>query len=203
MKRQLGSVTAHKQPSVAVESKVKHITKPLAQAAQFVRDSQEEILKTPVAKLEKNALVAVFCVLKRAAAAIDRRLGPIRKRIDEEFAKMKPVNAGEGGHALWAGPFRVLFNNVNVDKLETDGQKLFELLARKHIPKSTVMFVPEPPPPFVQEEKVLDLVRTGKITQKEYDSVRVPMQPKMEVRVDVPDSLDDVIKNRLLGGLMG
>lgn len=194
------TITARKGPMPA--STVSTIDSRLKKASDFILSEKEVILRSPTAKMPMPIAVAAFCVIKRMEAAIHRRLGPVRERLDEILElKLESMKPGEHEQKLTYGPFGVIVRNDNHDRTEINTAKLMALLGKKKIAPSAVFIQPPPPPAFASEERLRALVAAGKITTKEYDSVVEFAQPRTSVHVDVPKLVDKVIESRLLGGI--
>ncbi len=199
MKKSLTQATARKAPSATVESNVKTLTDRLSKATAFITSNQGDILKAPVAEMSKELLVASFCVLRRMGNAINRRLGQVQPKVQELFKTFPEVQRGQPGHEISAGPFTVKLANKAMNSKVMDGNVVRDVLRSKRIPLKSVQV--ELPEPVMSQDKLAILVQEGKLSQAEYDSCFKAAPPSLELRVDVPDLLDDVIQNRLLGGI--
>lgn len=196
--RKLGSATAQKLPAPKT---IKTITNTIAAAAQQLIENQKSILTDETVSMPKDLVVVAFCTLKRMGAAVERRTKLLRERIDEELATLPLLQPGEKENRLQSGSFAVVQRNKAFNRKVIDAAGLKELLRSKRIAMATVTIVPEPPPPFISEDAVAELVRSGRLTQAEYDGVLVPAPAQPEVHVEVPDILEAVIAARLLGGI--
>lgn len=199
------AVTARKGVQSAVRA-VSTITDKLSQAASFLKESREVILKAPVAKMSQNVIIASFCILKRLGSLVDRRLSGkngVRERIDEIVAlKLPDMEPGELEQRLPAHGLgmAIIRRNKAASQKVMNQEKLEALLDAKKIKHSSCLVRPEAPPPYYGEHLVQDLVKNKKISAKEYESIMEFAPPKPELHVEVPDELDSVLGAALLRG---
>lgn len=201
MKKSLNQAVARKAPTSKEESNVRTITDRLSKATAFITSNQKDILATPIAQMSKELLVASFCVLRRASNAIDRRLNQLQPKVKELFETFPEVKRGEPGHEISAGPFTVKLHNKTMNSKVMDEAIVRNTLKTRRIPLKSVMVEVLPPEPIMSKDKLAILVQEGKLSQLEYDACFRPANPQLELHVDVPDLLDEVIQNRILGGI--
>lgn len=201
MKKSLTQAVARKAPTERAESNVKVLTTRLAAAGAFITSNQGDILKAPVAEMSKELLIASFCVLRRMGNAVNRRLAQVQPKVQELFKTFPDIQRGEPGHEISSGPFKVKLANKAMNSKVMDEVVVRDTLKAKRIALKTVMVELPVPEPVMSGDKLAILVQEGKLSQAEYDSCFKTAPPSLELRVDVPDLLDDVIQNRLLGGI--
>ena len=173
-----------------------------ADVADIVAEQKEDIFRTLPSEMTKAGAVIAFCVLKRACSSLERRIAMMRKLVEEQFAAMPSLKAGEKEHVIKSGIFEVALVNTNHDKKALDVAGLVTMLKKKGIPTSEVTVRPPPPQAYIDMELVTGLCKRGLITENELDSVYVLAEPKTELRVRVPSSVEDAVEKKLLHGIV-
>ena len=201
MKKSLNQATARKAPSPTTESNVKALTTRLAAAAEFIKGNQRDILTSPVLEMSEQVLIASFCVLRRMGNAINRRLAQVQPKVQELFKTFPEIKSGHPGHEIVSGSFKVKLANKAVNTKVMDEAVVRDVLKAKRIPLRLVQIEVPAPPPVMSEDKLAILVQEGKLSQLDYDGCFKAAPPSLELRVDVPDLLDNVVQSRLLGGI--
>lgn len=205
-KKSVSAAVARLAPSATAKKLMGALVDSLADGASFVLHDRSTIFSEPVRTMEKGAVVATFCVLKRSHAAIDRRLKIVRERLEDLFDELPAIAAGDPGRELVAGAFKVTQDNTNAKKTTLDVAFLKKLCADRAIPWSDVTdqapTVPAfTPPPSVNATKVRALLADKRITEKQLAKCFVAMEPKLELNVHVPDVVETVIEKQLLGDI--
>lgn len=192
-------------PSKATKDAVSSIVDAFADGVTFITRDRAIIFSTPVREMEKKAIIATFCVLKRTHAAIDRRLKIVRQRVDELFEGEGAVQPGESGRVLEAGVFKITLDNVNANKTQPDEVFIKKLCADREIDLADVTdYIPGSSIPgrhVINPEKVRGLLGEKRITEKQLAKCFVPAPVKPEINVEVPDVVEKVIEKQLLGDI--
>lgn len=201
MRKSLNQVAAHRVPTAHVVSNIKLLSEGLKTAAAFITSNRDDILSAPVASMKQEVLIATFCTLRRMAAAVNRRLEKVQPLVRELFVTMPAVQRGEPGHSIQSGPFKVTLANKAMNSKEVDQAVVRDVLKSRRIPLKSVMVEIPAPAPVMSLEKLAILVREGKLSEADYNSCFKASAPRMELQVELPEHLDEVIQNRLLGGI--
>lgn len=201
MKKSLGQVAARKAPTAVVESNIKVFSERLKNAAAFITSNREDILAAPVAEMKEEVLIAAFCTLRRMSAAVNRRLEKVQPLVKGLFKMMPEVQRGEPGHVIESGAFKVHLKNKAVNSKVMDEAVVRDVLRSKRIPLKSVMVEIPQPAPVMSSDKLALLVQEGKLSEADYNSCFKAADPVLELHVDIPEHLDEVIQNRMLGGI--
>jgi len=169
----------------------------------FVSTKLQTVFHGDVDEMSKEETVASFALVNKVQNAVARRVRELRKKVDvylaEELESHKSDEEKKGFVELVHLGMKVIQSDKNFGGKVISEAKTLELLAKKGIAKEHVLTMPPPPIAYFTPSKVEAMRELGMLTQEEYESCLVDVDPSYVVNVEVEKVVDVSVTAIVLG----